>query len=156
MFTGDKSGDFLYRALFETGFASQPESAHLDDGLQLFDAYITTSAHCAPPENKPSREEIAACRPFLERELDLLSNLKAVVALGRVAFDNYLAILQTRGSIARRTEFEFGHNRALVTGHGQPILIGSYHPSQQNTSTGKLTATMLRDVFTHAKRLLKT
>jgi uracil-DNA glycosylase family 4 len=147
MFTGDRSGDFLYRALYETGFASQPDSRSGDDGLVLRDAYITASAHCAPPDNKPAREEIAACRSYLERELELLKNLQVVVALGKVAFDNYLAAIGQRAS-----RYLFAHNRLH---HVCPPLISSYHPSQQNTSTGRLTAEMLRSVFERASEFLR-
>jgi uracil-DNA glycosylase len=154
MFTGDSSGYTLYRVLHQTGFASQPDSRSRDDGLRLVDAYITAIAHCAPPANKPTREEIANCRGYLERELDLLTNLKVVVALGRVAFDNYLGILQSRGLIRSRSAFAFGHDREFETAPGQPVLISSYHPSQQNTSTGKLTEEMLVAVFRRARKLL--
>lgn len=154
MFTGDSSGHTLYRVLYQTGFASQPDSRSRDDGLRLVDAYITAIAHCAPPANKPTREEIANCRGYLERELDLLTNLKVVVALGRVAFDNYLGILQSRGLIRSRSAFAFGHDREFETAPGQPVLISSYHPSQQNTSTGKLTEEMLVAVFRRARKLL--
>ena len=150
MFTGDRSGEFLYRALYEAGFATQPESIRRGDGLELHDAYISACAHCAPPDNKPTREEIAACRPYLERELDLLTNLRVVVALGRIAFDNYLDILKQRGQIRSRAAFAFGHGAAFeVSGI---TLIASYHPSQQNTSTGKLTEEMLLDVFRRAAK----
>ena len=155
MFTGDVSGNVLYRVLHQTGFASQAQSVARDDGQRLQDAYITAVARCAPPGNKPAREEIANCRPYLERELDLLRNVKVVVALGRVAFDNYLAILQSRGLIRSRTPFAFGHNRLFETAAGQPVLIASYHPSQQNTSTGKLTEEMLAAVFNRARRILE-
>jgi len=151
MFTGDKSGDFLYRALYETGFASQPESSSREDGLTLRDIYITASVRCAPPDNKPTPAEFRKCRPYLEREIDLLSNVSVVVALGKLAFDTYLSILQDRKIIAARTPFVFGHHREFDL---RPKLISSYHPSQQNTSTGKLTREMLREVFEHAKRLL--
>ncbi|MGA2579516.1 MAG: uracil-DNA glycosylase [Bryobacteraceae bacterium] len=154
MFTGDMSGNLLYRVLHKTGFAGQPESVSRDDGQLLIDTYITAVARCAPPGNKPAREEIANCRPYLERELDLLRNLKVVVALGRVAFDNYLGILQRRGAILNRAAFPFGHNRIFETARGQPVLIGSYHPSQQNTSTGKLTEEMLEAVFLRARSVL--
>ena len=154
MFTGDMSGNILYRVLYKTGFAALPESTSRDDGQRLIDAYITAVAHCAPPGNKPDRQELANCRPFLERELDLLRNVKVVVALGRVAFDNYLGILQARGLIASRGRFAFGHNRVFRTAPGQPALISSYHPSQQNTSTGKLTEEMLAAVFRRARKLL--
>jgi uracil-DNA glycosylase family 4 len=142
MFTGDKSGEFLYRALFETGFASQPTSISRGDGLTLSGAYISASAHCAPPDNKPTREELRNCRPYLERELSLLKNLRVVVALGRIAFDTYLSVINQRRA--------FGH---CAVHHMKPILIASYHPSQQNTSTGKLTAEMLREVFEQARSL---
>jgi len=154
MFTGDASGNFLYRALFETGFASQPTSVSRTDGLALTDAYITAAVRCAPPDNKPLPQEIRTCRPYLERDLELLRNLKVVVALGRLAFDVYLTILRDQGKIARRSGFVFGHNEVHRTGTGQPLLISSFHPSQQNTSTGKLTEAMFRAVFLRARQLL--
>jgi uracil-DNA glycosylase len=153
-FTGDSSGNFLYRALFETGFASQPTSVSRGDGLVLIGAYIGAAVRCAPPGNKPLPEEIRNCRPYLEKELELLRNLKVVVGLGRLAFDVYLAILRDQGKITRRSDFVFGHNQVHRTGPGQPVLLSSFHPSQQNTSTGKLTDVMLRAVFLHARRLL--
>jgi uracil-DNA glycosylase family 4 len=151
MFTGDSSGDFLYRVLWKTGFANQPEARRADDGLTLTDAYIAASAHCAPPDNKPTRDEIAACRPFLTRELALLRDLRVVVALGRIAFDNYLDVLVAEGKIRRKSGFVFGHGECSPTYEGGPLLISSYHPSQQNTSTGKLTEPMLIDVFQMAR-----
>ena len=154
MFTGDSSGDFLYRALFEAGFASQPTSVSRDDGLALSDAYISAAVRCAPPDNKPAPEEIRNCRPYLEQELELLKQVRVVLALGRTAFDVYLSILRARGKIARRSDFVFGHNQEHHTGTGQPLLISSFHPSQQNTSTGKLTAPMFRAVFVRAKKHL--
>jgi uracil-DNA glycosylase family 4 len=154
MFTGDASATVLYRVLHRTGFALHPLSVSRDDGQQLLNAYMTAVAHCAPPDNKLSAEEITNCRPYLERELDLLTNLKVVVALGRVAFDNYLAILRSRGLIASRSAFVFGHNRQFTVAPGSPVLISSYHPSQQNTSTGKLTEAMLTAVFRRAAKLL--
>jgi uracil-DNA glycosylase family 4 len=153
MFTGDRSGEFLYRALYQTGFASQPESHSRDDGLTLSGVYIAAAAHCAPPDNKPAREELANCRPYLERELDLLTNLRVVVTLGRLAFDSYLRILREGGGIASRPGFRFAHDAEHHTGPDAPVLISSYHPSQQNTSTGKLTEAMLRHVFERARRL---
>lgn len=152
MFTGDSSGDFLYKVLHATGFASQPASTSRDDGLKLRDAYISAVARCAPPGNKPTLDEMRNCRPYLERELDLLKRVQVVVALGRVAFDAYLGILREQGKIARRSAFVFAHNAAHETGPGQPLLISSYHPSQQNTSTGKLTEPMFRAVFEAARR----
>ena len=154
MFTGDSSGNFLYRALFEAGFASQPTSISRDDGLVLTDAYISAAARCAPPDNKPLPREIRNCRPYLERELELFRDLRVVVALGGLAFDVYLSILRQQGKIARRSDFVFAHNEEHRTGLGQPLLISSYHPSQQNTSTGKLTEAMLRDVFLRARRVI--
>ncbi|MBC8165804.1 MAG: uracil-DNA glycosylase [Bryobacteraceae bacterium] len=148
MFTGDSSGDLLYRVLYNTGFASQPSGRSAGDGLQLNGAYITASAHCAPPDNKPAREEILACRSYLQRELELLTGVVAVVALGRIAFDNYLA-----ATGERKSRFVFAHNLVNETGSGKPKLIASFHPSQQNTSTGKLTEPMLEAVFITARRL---
>ena len=158
MFTGDSSGDFLYRALHATGFASQPGSSSRQDGLELRDAYITAAARCAPPDNKPLPGELARCRPYLERELDLLKEVRVVVALGGVALRTYLGILRDRGAIRSLSAFPFGHNRVYHStseppAPGLPVLITSYHPSQQNTSTGKLTAAMLQQVFEQAKRL---
>lgn len=151
MFTGDRSGDFLYRALFETGFANQPESRMRGDGLELRDAYITAAVRCAPPDNKPSRGEFAKCNPYLRRELDLLNNTRVLVALGKLAFDAYLDVLRGRGVIRSRAPFRFGHGVEHIPAPEQPVLIGSYHPSQQNTSTGRLTAAMLREVFEQAR-----
>jgi uracil-DNA glycosylase len=154
MFTGDSSGDFLYRALYETGFASQAESRSREDGLELRDAYISAAARCAPPDNKPLPEELTRCRPYLERELDLLKDVRVVVALGGVAFRTYLGIQRDRGAIKSLAAFPFGHHRVYRPAPGLPVLIASYHPSQQNTSTGKLTAAMLREVFEQARNSL--
>ena len=154
VFTGDSSGVFLYKIMYETGFASQPTSTSPGDGLKLLDAYISATVRCAPPDNKPLPEEIRNCRPYLERELELLTDVRVIVALGKLAFDGYLRILRDAGTIARRADFVFAHDREHSTGPGQPTLISSYHPSQQNTSTGKLTAEMFRAVFVRAKQLL--
>ena len=151
MFTGDRSGDFLYQALHETGFAAQAESASRADGQVLTGAYITAAARCAPPDNKPLPEEFARCRPYLERELELLTDLRVVVTLGKLAFDAYLAILRDCGVIQSRAGFTFGHGVEHPMSGGLPVLLASYHPSQQNTSTGKLTAAMLRAVFERAR-----
>lgn len=145
MFTGDRSGDFLYRAMHRAGFASQPDSRSADDGLALRDAWITASAHCAPPDNKPTPEELRNCRPFLVRELDLLSGLKLVIVLGKIAMDVYAATRALRG-------LKFGHN--VLYENLDPPLLCSYHPSQQNTSTGRLTEAMLDDVFRRARQIL--
>ena len=153
MFTGDRSGDFLYRSLYNAGFASQPVSERTDDGLQLRDAWITAAGHCAPPDNKPSPEELRNCRPFLERELDLLQDLKVVVVLGKIAFDTYLSILKSRGVIGRLADFRFGHDVLFPL---NPALLCSYHPSQQNTSTGKLTQAMLDGIFLRAAEIIRS
>jgi uracil-DNA glycosylase family 4 len=153
MFTGDRSGEMLYKVLHQTGFASQAASVSREDGLRLHDLYITAAAHCAPPGNKPTPQELRNCRPYLERELELLRNLQVVVALGKIAFDVYLDVLKSRGVIASRAPFVFGHDLEYRPAPGCPVLIGSYHPSQQNTSTGKLTEGMLMDVFRRARRM---
>lgn len=154
MFTGDRSGDFLYRALHRAGFASHPESQNRDDGLELRDVWITAAGHCAPPGNKPQPAELRNCRPYLERELAILSNrLRVVVVLGKIAFDTYLAILKNRGAIDRISDFRFGHN---VLFDLKPALLCSYHPSQQNTSTGKLTQEMLDAVFARARGIIRS
>jgi len=154
MFTGDRSGDFLYRSLHRAGFASQPESRSADDGLQLMDAWMSASAHCAPPDNKPSPAELRKCRPYFERELKLLTNLRVVVVLGKIAMDTYLAVLRHQGVIEKLSPFKFGHDVLLEP--GGPLLLCSYHPSQQNTSTGKLTQQMLDELFLHARELIKS
>ena len=148
MFTGDRSGEFLYRALYEAGFASQPGSLERDDGLILKDAWITAAGHCAPPGNKPEPQELRNCRPYFERELALLRDVRVVVVLGKVAFDTYLRV---RGE--RVSGFAFGHN---VLHDLTPSLLCSYHPSQQNTSTGKLTQTMLNEVFQRARDIIRS
>ncbi|MDA1313403.1 MAG: uracil-DNA glycosylase [Acidobacteria bacterium] len=123
MFTGDSSGDFLFRTLYETGFASQPGSTHRGDGLVLRDAYITAAAHCAPPGNKPTREEFALCRPYLEEEIELLSNVEVVVVLGRLALDTYLKILLDRGRIEKRSMYQFGHAVRHLLAFSNPRMI---------------------------------
>ena len=153
MFTGDRSGDFLYRALYKAGFASQPESRDRNDGLSLHGAWITAAIHCAPPGNKPLPQELRNCRPYFERELQLLRNLRVVVALGRIAFETYLKILKDAGKIGRTGEFRFGHN---VLYELEPAVLCSYHPSQQNTSTGKLTEAMLDEVFARAREIIRS
>ena len=156
MFTGDRSGEMLYKVLHRTGFATQAGSVSRDDGLELRDLYITAAAHCAPPGNKPTPDELRNCRPFLERELVLLVNLEVVVALGKIAFDIYLDILKSQGKIASRAPYVFGHDEMYRKGPGEPVLISSYHPSQQNTSTGKLTEAMLKAVFVRASKIIKS
>ena len=155
MFTGDRSGDFLYRALYQAGFANQPQSTSLGDSLQLTDAYITAPVRCVPPDNKPDRSEILACRPYLNAELNLLNRLQLIVVLGGIALDAYLSVLQDAGLIASRAKFPFGHGLAYRTHSAGPVLLTSYHPSQQNTSTKRLTAEMLAQIFLQARRLLE-
>lgn len=155
MFTGDRSGEFLYRALWEAGFANQPHSKSRQDGLELRDAYITAAVRCVPPDNKPLREEVLTCRGFLERELTLLQHVRLVVALGGIALDAYLSVLQDAGRIRSRARFPFGHGVVFRTHEDGPLVLTSYHPSQQNTSTKRLTAEMLRDIFTQARSLIR-
>ena len=153
VFTGDRSGDFLYRTLHSVGLASQPESVGRDDGLVLHDAFISAACRCAPPDNKPLPQEIRNCRGWLERELVLLPRIRVVAALGRIAFDDYLSLLRDQGHIKSRSGCVFAHGRVHDLGMHQPKLISSYHPSQQNTQTGKLTLPMFREVFVEAIRL---
>ena len=153
MFTGDRSGDWVYGTLYKFGFASSPDSRHRDDGLALYGAYITAALRCAPPANKPLREEQQECLPFLIRELELLRNVRVVVALGKIAFDTYLTTFGPRRLTLPKPRPRFGH---LVSYEmdGDVTLIGSYHPSQQNTQTGRLTRKMFEDVFETAQRIL--
>lgn len=147
MFTGDRSGDFLHSALYRTGFANQPFSSHRGDGLELRDAYITAALGCAPPGNKPLPGELANCRPYLERELALLPNLRAILVLGKIAFDTCRGLLKQRGLMASGPAFRFEHGGFYELPGNLPALFASYHPSQQNTFTGKLTAQMLDSVL---------
>jgi uracil-DNA glycosylase family 4 len=152
MFTGDGSGNFLYPVLHQAGFASQPDATHRDDGMRLRDLYITAAVRCAPPDNKPSTEEIAACSVFLGRELPQLKNVRVVVALGKIAFDSYLDHLKRRGLLKSRRGYIFAHGAKYELPDGR-VLLASYHPSMQNTLTGKLTRAMLRRIFREAARL---
>jgi uracil-DNA glycosylase family 4 len=155
VFTGDgvgASGDFLMAALHRAGFANIPTSQRVDDGLKLKDAFIAAAVRCAPPENKPTPEEVASCLPHLEAELDALGHVRVVVALGRIGFDAYLQLLRQRG-VALRPRPQFEHASVNRLPNGQ-TLIGSYHPSRQNTNTGTLTARMMDDVFRTARRVL--
>jgi uracil-DNA glycosylase family 4 len=154
MFTGDGSGNFLYPVLHRAGFASQAESKHRDDGLRLSDAYITAVVRCAPPGNKPAPEEIANCSRFLDRELGGLKNVRVVVALGRIAFDGYLNHLKRRGLLSSKNGYAFAHGGRYPIPEGR-ILLASYHPSQQNTQTGKLTQRMFQKIFLQAARLAR-
>jgi uracil-DNA glycosylase family 4 len=152
-FTGDSSGGFMYPILYETGFANQPTATHRGDGLQLIDAYITAAARCAPPDNKPTPDEFAKCAPFLDREIEGLRNVRVVVALGKIAFDAYLGYLKRRGLLLNRTGYLFGHGNQYRMPDGR-ILLASYHPSNQNTSTGKLTEKMFTGIFQTAAQLV--
>jgi uracil-DNA glycosylase family 4 len=150
IFTGDRSGDWLYGALYAAGFANQPESIHRRDGLRLADCYITAAVRCAPPENKPSRVEFQRCRPYLVEELRLFKTLRVVIALGKIAFDSFLAAHQENGGTVPKPRPRFGHGASILLPNGV-TLICSYHPSQQNTFTGKLTRSMFHSVFQMAR-----
>lgn len=152
MFTGDRSGDFLFRAMHETGFASQPTSIHRDDGLRLIDCAMTAIAHCAPPENKPLPLEMENCSDYLHQTIDLMPNLRGIVALGRIAFDGCMRLYRSRRWLPGAKP-AFGH-AVLHQFPGAPFVLCCFHPSQQNTFTGKLTPEMIRDVFSEARRRL--
>ena len=153
MFTGDRSGDWLYRALFEHGFANQAESVDRNDGLDLADCYISAAVRCAPPANKPTPDEFHNCIGYLVRELALLRRLRVVVALGKIAFDSYLKATAEAGRPLPRPRPRFGHGSRHELANGL-TLLGSYHPSQQNTFTGRLTVPMFHGVFRTARTLL--
>lgn len=146
VFTGDSSGDFLFAALHRAGFANQPTSTTRHDGLQLTDCWVSASVRCAPPDNKPTPEEFAACRPYFERELQLLPRLKVVIALGRLAFDNYLSVIGEP-----RASYPFEHGARYPLRH---TLFAAYHPSRQNTQTGRLTASMYDTLFASVRHAL--
>ena len=155
VFTGDgvgASGDFLMAALHRAGFSNITTSQHPDDGLQLTDAFIAAAVRCAPPDNKPTPEEIVRCLPHLDAEIAALPRIRVVVALGKIAYDAYLQLLKTRG-VMTRPRPQFAHASTDTLSNGQ-ILIGCYHPSRQNTNTGKLTAAMMDDVFRKSRRAL--
>src|SRR6516162_4656776 len=154
VFTGDRSGDFLYKALHEAGFANQPTSVRRDDGLKLKDAYVAAALRCAPPANKPLPSEMANCLPYLEKELEILRP-RAVLALGSLAMRALLWLLHEQGKLPSRTAFLFRHGASHELGTGLPRLFVSYHPSQQNTFTGKLTEEMLANVLREVRRFLE-
>jgi len=154
VFTGDRSADFLFAALYEAGFANQATSVRRDDGLQLKDAYIVAAVRCAPPANKPLPSEILNCRGYLVRELEILRP-KAVLALGKIAWDAYLEILKQSGVIASRAPFPFGHGAESKLPGGGAQLFGVYHPSQQNTQTGRVTPAMYAQVLRRIRRFLE-
>lgn len=149
IFTGDRSGEWLFASMYRTGFANQPHSVSIDDGLRLIDCYITSPVRCAPPANKPTLEERDTCLPYMVRELELLTKVRVLIALGSFAWDSALTALSMRGEVIPRPKPRFGH--LAETAIGDYVLLGSYHPSQQNTFTGKLTEEMLDAVFTRAR-----
>jgi uracil-DNA glycosylase family 4 len=152
MFTGDGSGDFLFPVLHEAGFASQPNAVSRNDGMKLTGLWISAVVRCAPPANKPTPEEQRNCASWLDEEMSLLKNLRVVVCLGRIAFDGLLAHAQRTGTLPARSGFVFAHG-AEYTLPGGLIVLASYHPSLQNTNTGKLTRPMFLAVFKRARKL---
>ncbi len=158
MFTGDASGDFLYAALYRAGFANQPHSSAPGDGLELRDAYITAAARCVPPDNRPTSQELAHCRPFLEREIQLIRP-RILVALGRIAFDSLLRVYSLATGSALPSTLTFAHGVTYFLSSASPLLpsvtlVCSYHPSRQNTQTGRLTVTMFDAIWTQVHHLL--
>lgn len=155
MFTGDASGDFLYPALYYAGFASQPESRHRDDGLELRDMFLSAVCRCVPPGNRPTSEEIRNCLPFLAEEIRLLGpRLRVIVALGRIAFDGVLRVYREHlGQAIPR--LRFAHGAVYPLGEGLPTLVASYHPSRQNTQTGRLTSEMFQQIWERVRALLE-
>jgi uracil-DNA glycosylase len=154
MFTGDRSGDWLYGALHAAGFANQPTSEHRADGLSLKDCYITAAVHCAPPDNKPSPDEFRRCRRYLVEELKLFPQAKVVIVLGKIAFDSFWTAALENGSVMPKPRPKFGHGAMFDLAPGWK-LICSYHPSQQNTFTGKLTRPMFQSIFERARTALE-
>jgi uracil-DNA glycosylase family 4 len=153
VFTGDRSGDFLYKALHQAGFASQPTSQNRQDGLRLHNVYIAAAVRCAPPANKPLPREILKCRGYLQRELETLRPA-AVLALGKIAWDAYLEILKQDGKISSRAAYQFAHGAETQIAPGLPRLFGVYHPSQQNTQTGRLTQAMYAEALGKIQKFL--
>jgi uracil-DNA glycosylase family 4 len=153
MFTGDRSGDFLYEALYRAGFANQPHSANREDGLMLIDTYMAASLRCAPPANKPLPSELANCRPYFERDLEILKP-RSILALGGIALRSYLSLLRTRGRIKSAAGYRFAHGASYALPGELPRLFVSYHPSQQNTFTGRLTQDMLARVLIDIREYL--
>lgn len=154
IFTGDRSGDWLYEALYEFGFSDRSTSIDRNDGLKLKDCYITAAVRCAPPANKPTIDEFERCRPYLVQEIKLLQSVRVVVALGKIAFDSFLKAYQDNGRAVPKPRPQFSHGSVVQFGDGL-TLLASYHPSQQNTFTGKLTRKMFHEVFKKAKRRLE-
>jgi uracil-DNA glycosylase family 4 len=157
IFTGDSSGDTLYTAMHQTGFANQPTSRHREDGLALSDAFITSICRCAPPANRPTASELANCRSFLVQELALMPQVEVIVALGQMAFEGCIRLLNEVGYAVPRLKFGHGVHYPLEAplATGPKHLLGCYHPSRQNTQTGRLTPAMMLEVFTLAQSLLE-
>ena len=153
MFTGDRSGDWLYRALYKAGLANQPHSTSKDDGLELNDVLITAAVRCAPPANKPLPDERDACRSWIEQEFDLVNSVRVIVTLGNFAYLQILRILASRGHSIPRPRPRFSHGVELSI--GSTTVLASYHPSQQNTFTGKLTEEMFDRIWARAKQLIR-
>ncbi|MEO6462606.1 MAG: uracil-DNA glycosylase [Candidatus Eisenbacteria bacterium] len=165
MFTGDRSGDWLYEALFAHGFATRPTSLRRGDGLELVDTFITAAARCAPPDNRPTPEEFARCRPYMVAEFGLLRDARVIVALGALAWEHTLRAYEERGGVAGKPRPRHGHGAEVVlpgivrddfAGGREVTLLGSYHPSQQNTQTGRLTRPMFHSIFSRALVLLES
>ncbi len=154
IFTGDRSGDWLYKALNEHGFANQPQSTHAQDGLKLHETYISCVVRCAPPDNKPTPSEIDRCFPYLEEELTQLKHLKAIVVLGQIAWQGVWRLLQAASLATPGTRPKFGHGHRIELPSGL-CVIQSYHPSQQNTFTGRLTWPMWSGIFEQARSILR-
>lgn len=154
MFTGDASGDFLFPALFQADFASKPDAQNRDDGLTLTGVYITAVCRCVPPGNKPTREEIQNCLPYLIKEMELLPNLQGIVALGGIAFNESIRLLQACYGVTYKKKPAFGHNALIEHNDDTPWLLASYHPSRQNTQTGRLTEVMFAAVWARVNELL--
>ncbi|MGH7352351.1 MAG: uracil-DNA glycosylase [Candidatus Methylomirabilales bacterium] len=153
IFTGDRSGDWLYRALYTFGFANQPRSIARGDGLKLTNCYVTAPLRCPPPQNRPTRRELENCRPYLVREVEFLPRLRVVVTLGRIAFDAFLKLCEETGIVLPRSRPRFAHGARVRLGRGLTMLA-SYHPSQRNTLTRRLTRPMFHAIFSDARRLL--
>jgi len=151
-FTGDASGKFMFPVLHETGFANQPNASDRNDGLMLKDLYITAAVRCAPPANKPTPQELAECSQFLDREIAGLERVKVVVALGKIGFDAYLNYLKRQSAVASKKAYVFKHGASYRMPDGK-VLLASYHPSNQNTQTGKLTRKMFVEIFQEAARI---
>jgi uracil-DNA glycosylase family 4 len=162
MFTGDESGRWLYRALWRAGFANRPEGVALGDGLELRDSFVSACVRCAPPNNRPTPDERRSCRPWLEAEIERLPRVRVVVALGRVAYDQVLGLYRDQGLTVPSPRPRFAHGLTIPLvgapplGPGGPVVLASYHPSQQNTFTGRLTEPMLDAVFARAREILTT